>query len=106
MKKFALIYIGGNPSTSKEEGEKVMAAWMAWFDEMGDAVVDGGFPFIVEGKVVGADGSVSNGNMDNAGGYSVLQAENFDAVVELAKGCPHLTAGGRIEIHEEMPMNG
>jgi hypothetical protein len=48
-----------------------MDRWMAWFGELGAAVVDMGAPF-------GAA----------ATGYAVIEAANLHDTVVMAKGCP------------------
>jgi hypothetical protein len=37
-------------------------------------------------------------------GYSIIEAPDMDAAVELAKGCPILTAGGSIEVAETVDI--
>jgi hypothetical protein len=97
---FLLVYKGGGaPPASEAEGQKVMAAWMAWFGGMGDAVVDGGNP-ISGSKSVASNGAVSDGAASGLTGYSVLKADSLDAAAKLAKGCPHLAAGGTVEVYE------
>ena len=44
MAKFAFVYHGGKMPESPEEGERVMAAWGAWYESMGAALLDGGGP--------------------------------------------------------------
>ena len=38
--------------------------------------------------------------VDRRGGLVVVEAEDYDAAVELARSCPQLKYGGRIEIRE------
>ncbi|WP_136660277.1 YciI family protein [Nitratireductor sp. XY-223] len=103
MPNFVYAYHGGKPPESPEEGAKVMAAWNAWFEALGAAVVDGGAP-------VGASKTVSSGGVSDGGGanplsgYSIVSADNIDAAVEMAKGCPILEGGGSIEVAEAMEM--
>ena len=100
MANFLLVYKGVSPPpASDEEGQKVMAAWMGWFGAMGDAVVDGGNP-ISGSKSVASNGAVSDGAASGLSGYSVLKADSLDAAAKLAKGCPHLAAGGSVEVYE------
>lgn len=100
MANYLLIYTGtaSQPSTP-QEGEKVMQAWMGWFGQLGSAVVDGGNPCSMA-KTVASNGSVSEGGPSGVGGYSVLSANSLDEAVKLAKGCPHLAAGGQVEVYE------
>jgi hypothetical protein len=45
--------------------------------------------------------SVATGGGPNpVTGYSVLNADNLEAAIELARGCPHLTANGSVEVSE------
>jgi hypothetical protein len=39
------------------------------------------------------------------GGYSIASAENLEAAVVLAKGCPFLEAGGGVEVGELTLLN-
>ncbi len=34
------------------------------------------------------------------GGYFAVEADGYDSAIEIAKGCPHLTYGQRIELRE------
>lgn len=101
MAKFLFTYTGGSTPTSPEEGEKVMAAWVGWFQGIGAGVVDMGNP-------TGPTKTVSPGGAtaDSTGptGYSIISADSFDAAVAHAKGCPVLAAGGSVLVTEIQPM--
>src|SRR5664279_2407512 len=104
MGKYLLTYTGdATPPASEEEGQAVMSAWMAWFGTLGDAVVDGGNPTDAS-KTVGTDGSVSDGTTGGVTGYSVISADSLDAATELARSCPHLAAGGVVEVYETVEI--
>ena len=45
MAKFVLVFTGGGMPESEEEQAKVLAAWGAWYEGLGEAVVDPGNPF-------------------------------------------------------------
>lgn len=97
MAKFVLLYHGGSPPKSPDEGQKIMAAWMAWFGKVGSKMVDGGAP-LGPRKVVG------KGSASGASGYSIVESANLDAAVALTDGHPHLQSGGSIEVCEVMPI--
>ncbi|MDO8483822.1 MAG: hypothetical protein Q7S35_02615 [Candidatus Limnocylindrales bacterium] len=99
MANYLLVYHGGGMPESPEEGAKVMKAWTDWFGTLGGALVDGGNP-VSQVKTIAANGSVSNGGTNPSTGYSVIKADNLDAAVALAKGCPVLHAGASIEVAE------
>ncbi|MEM7326902.1 MAG: YciI family protein [Actinomycetota bacterium] len=105
MTNYVFTYHGGAgmPET-QEEQDKLMAAWGAWFEQMGDKVVDGGNPFTIH-RTVAADGSVSDGGpAAELGGYSVITADSFDDAVTIAKGCPVLEGGGQVQVSETIEM--
>ncbi|KQR50739.1 hypothetical protein ASF88_16000 [Leifsonia sp. Leaf336] len=98
MTKYVLLYQGGTAPQSPEEGEQLTKAWMEWFGTAGDAILDPGNAFGAS-TAAGADLPASG-----ATGYSVVQAASTAAVEGLLVGHPHLTDGGRIEIHETVDM--
>lgn len=97
MANYVLVYHGGSMPESPEEGAKVMQAWNEWFQQLGDAVVDGGNPASAT-RTIAANGSVSDA--DGPSGYSIIKADSLDAAVELAKGCPVLQGGASIQVVE------
>jgi hypothetical protein len=104
MPKYVLAYHGGRRPETPAEQAQVMDAWIAWFGNLGDAVVEVGNP-TGAAKTVSADGSITDGGGANPlNGYSVLTATDLDAAVGLAKGCPILSAGGSVEVAEAIEM--
>ncbi len=103
MPKYLYTYHGGSMPETPEEGEAMMAAWMSWFGQLGEAVVDGGNPTSMA-KTVSADSVVDGGGANPATGYSLVNASDLDAAVEMAKGCPVLSSGGTVEVAELMEM--
>ena len=103
MAKFILTYTGGTAPESAAEGEAVMAAWMAWFGQLGASVIDGGNPFS-DAKTVASDGIVKDGGSSSLGGYSIIDATDLDDAVQKAKGCPVLLAGGAVDVYTAMDM--
>jgi len=102
MTKFVLITRGGSMPDSPEEGAKVMQAWNDWFTQIGPSIVDLGSP-VSQMRTVAADGSVARGNPQPVTGYTVIEADDMDAALALAKGAP-LDAGMSIEVGETARM--
>jgi hypothetical protein len=98
-----VLYHDGSQPVSPAEGEKVMAAWNGWMGSLGNALVDGGNP-TGNNRTIGSNGEVGSTNGSRATGYSIIEANDADAAVRLAKGCPHLQSGGSIEVAEIMPI--
>lgn len=100
MATYLFAYSGDavQPATP-EEGQASMVAWTAWFTSLGDSVRDPGNP-TGPSRTVASDGSVREGTPSAVSGYSVITADSLDDAVAKAKGCPHLGAGGRVEVLE------
>ncbi len=106
MKKFVFIYKGNgsHPGGSQEE---TMKAWMDWMGGLGNAIVDGGNPFDDGGKSVTKDGVSDVNSSSSVSGYTIVNAEDFNGAVEMAKSCPiHTQVGGvaSVEVYEALPM--
>ena len=105
MANFVLLYTGGSMPETEAEQKAVMQAWMAWFGELGSALVDGGNPFTPMAKRIASDGTVSDGPVGTmASGYSIIKADSLNAAVEMARGCPVLQGGGQISVYETFPV--
>jgi hypothetical protein len=103
MGKFVFAYSGGSTPDSPAAQEAVMAAWMSWFGELGEAVVDGGAPFGPSKSITGK-GAASDGAPSKLTGYSIISADDLAGAAKKASGCPILKDGGTVEIYEAMPM--
>lgn len=103
MAKYVLAYRGGGMPDSEEEQQRVMAAWGAWYEQLGGSIVDGGNPFGPSASI-GSDGTVSEGGASGLSGYTIVSGDSLDAATELAKGCPILSSGGEIEVYETVDM--
>ena len=89
---------------SSEEKQKVTDQWMAWFrrlTEEGKAIA--GNPLEREGKIVsGKNRMISDGpfaeSKEAIGGYFLLDVASFDAAVAIARECPGLPYGVKVEV--------
>lgn len=104
MARFAFVYHGGKKPASPEEGEKVMAEWMAWYGSMGQAVADGGGP-AGPSKTVSKSGTADNGGANPVSGLTIVEAASHDAALSMARGCPMVKDGsGSVEVVEILQM--
>lgn len=98
MQNYLLIYKGGSMPETDEEVQKEMAAWGAWLEGLGGAVVDAGNP-VGKSMTINPDKSIEqNGGAEPATGYGILKGEDDADIAEKAKACPHLNSGGTIEV--------
>ncbi|MEI6478375.1 MAG: hypothetical protein WCO52_05315 [bacterium] len=101
MQNYVFIYHVDAPIKPSDEQ---MAAWGAWFEKLGDKLVDGGNPFNPKAEAQVKNGKVTM-DVDTASGYSIVKAENLEEAVNLAMSCPMagaLECG--IKVYETMPM--
>jgi hypothetical protein len=105
MAKYVLSYTGGSMAETEAEQQQVMAAWGAWFGQLGAAVVDPGTPF-ARSTAIAADGSVTEPGAAGLTGYSIISADSLEQAAGLAKSCPVLATGGAIDVYEtvDIPM--
>ena len=70
-----------------------VAAWYAWFDGIGDRLVELGQP-VIDRATIGE----SSPDRTELGGYSIVRADDLPAALAIAKGCPGLDFGGGVEV--------
>jgi len=102
MANYLLTYHGGTMPETKEEQDRSMAAWTAWFGSLGGALVDGGNP-ITHSRAISPDGSVMDATSAPTG-YTIVTADGLDAAVTLAKSCPVLAGGAVVVVSETIPF--
>lgn len=110
MPKFLFIYHApapppDAPEPSPGEMQAVMGEWMQWADRVGDGMVDFGTP-LADGVRVTADDSAPSDR--DVTGYTIIDVEDRDTALELARTHPHLNMPGgcEIEVHETQPVPG
>ena len=90
MAKF--LFVHRVPEDYKLGEPKNVAAWEAWFESMGANRVDRGSA-VIETSSLGNPGEGTR-----IGGYLIVAADDLDAALAVAKGCPSLGLGGGIEV--------
>lgn len=112
-KRFLIIYhapidaMTQSANSSPEEMEKGMAMWKEWAKRAGSKITDLGSP-LVNGKRLHSNGSSAPSTRDVTG-YSLLEADDWDELMDLLTGHPHISGwhpGATIEVHETMLMPG
>jgi hypothetical protein len=101
-------------SHSPEELQKIVERYSAWRMRMSESgkVTEGqklkDEPGRVlarrNGQTIVRDGPYSE-TKELIGGFFVVQAKSYDEAEQIARGCPHLEYGGRIEIREVDPIH-
>ena len=90
---------------SIEELQQEMSKIKAWFDELGaKGIIKAAQPLRDEGYILSSKGGqiVSDGpfaeSKEAIGGYMLFEAESIDDAVKIAKKCPALAFGDRVEV--------
>ena len=104
MAKYLLVYHGGGMAESEEAQAEVMAAWGAWFGQLGASVVDGGNP-TGAATTVASSGASDGGGANPASGYSLIDADDMADAVAKAQGCPIVAGGGSVEVCETIEVS-
>ena len=104
MAKFIYLYRGPAPDLTPEEGAARMAAFGAWMEKVGAALVDAGSPF-------GSSASVRDDGTDAMAGdligYSMVEAADLAEAKALTNGLPFLSNSDgtcAVEIFELLSM--
>lgn len=103
MPEFIFTYHGGKKPETPEEGKEGMEKWKTWAAGLGSALVNPGTPVGLT-KVLTANGVSSDPSSHPIMGFSILEAADMDAALELLKDCPHFDFGGTLEVSEMMQM--
>lgn len=109
MTKYLFIYRnppGPEKQPSPEEMQQMLKQWSDWKEKFKEHVVDMGDGLKSGGRVVDASG-VTDGPFAEAkelvGGFSVIEAKDYDEAVAVAKACPiTFMPDYNIEIREMM----
>ena len=103
MANFIIVYHAPTKEiSSPEEGQAHRAKWMEWINELGDAMVNPGTP-LGKSMIVSSEGvSETDSGLT---GYTVVEAPDLEAAVEISKGCPYLDMGP-VEVAEMKSMGG
>lgn len=101
MPRFILAFRGGMPK-SPQEGQKMMADWNGWMEGLGAALVDKGAGFGKSRFLAGSGREEKAG--DPLSGYSIVEAADVDAALDMARRNPIFSLGGTIEVAECLQM--
>ena len=104
MAKFIYLYRGPAPHLTPEQGSERMAAFGAWTEKVGAALVDVGSPF---GTSVSVRDDGTEGTAGELTGYTIVEAEDLATAKALTDGLPFLSNNDgkcAVEIFELLPM--
>ena len=103
MAQFGLLYVGEPQFKSPEHGQDNAQRYMAWLEGLGDAVVNRGIPMGPPTRV-DADGVSTDERADRLTGLTIVEAEDMDAAIEMAKICPYIEVAA-LDVVQIFEMN-
>ncbi|TQV71474.1 hypothetical protein FLL45_20170 [Aliikangiella marina] len=104
MARFLMVYLGGNPPSTPEEGQAHFKKYKEWLESLGDAVVSPANP-LKNTHRVSAAGGVNTGSQSTMSGYTIVESDTIEAAIKMAQSCPFLEIGGTMEVSELVPMS-
>jgi hypothetical protein len=115
MNEFLLVFrraaVSNEPAPSPEQLQAMMKPWQDWIGSIAaqNKLVSSGNRLAAEGKVVKADGVITDGPYveikEAIGGYIIVKANSLEEAAEISKGCPILAVGGNVEVRSIVPMD-
>ncbi|MCY3916368.1 MAG: YciI family protein [Chloroflexi bacterium] len=103
MAQFGLLYVGEPQFSSPEEGQANAAQYVAWLNGLGDAVVNRGIPMGPPTRV-DASGVSSDPRADRLTGLTIVEADDMDAAIAIAKTCPYVDVAA-LDVVQIFEMN-
>lgn len=111
MAKYMVLYNGTGSAkevmanTTPEDMKVSMDEWIAWRDQAAKtAEVEFGLPLDAVSSITSNGVAASNSHVS---GYSIIESDSKDTVIELLQTHPHLKQpGNSIDVLEMLPMPG
>lgn len=105
MRQFIYLYRGQATALTPEQGAERMAAFAAWAEKLGPALIDAGSPF---GTSVSVRDDGTEATAGDLIGYSIVEADDLAAAKAFTDGLPFLSnSDGKcaVEIFELLAMS-
>lgn len=104
MSKYIIIYLGGEQPANAEAAKQHMDKYREWLESLGDAVFSALNP-LKDTHVISTEGYATPGSSTAMSGFTIIEANSLEAVLEMSKTCPFLEIGGTLEVSELMQMS-
>lgn len=103
MPNFMLTYLGTPKISSQEEKQDHMQKYQQWITDLGEAALSPMNP-LKDVSVVNSDGMVNEGGETGMSGFTIVTAESMNEALDIARACPFLEVGGRLEVAQLIEM--
>jgi len=97
--KYLVTYHGGGMPSDAAAADQARQAFGQWASGLGPALVDPGAPLALSRTVTSS--AVHEGQTEAPiSGYSIVEAHDLDAAVDLVRGHPFVARGGSLQVSE------
>ncbi len=103
MAKFLIVYLGGHPPQTHEEGQRHFKLYKAWIQSLGAAVVSPANPLKDTHTISQANG-VAVGSQTAMSGFTIIECGSMEDAKIASQSCPFLDIGGTLEVSEMIDM--
>jgi hypothetical protein len=100
MARFLVTYIGGGMSHDPELMAQAKAAFMAWAEQTGPALIDPGSPL----QTVAMIASGTPAEEATVSGYSIIEADDTEAAKALLASHPFIGRGGTLQVSQALAV--
>lgn len=100
MSRFLVTYYGSGMPSDPAQAAQARAAFGEWLAKTGEAVVDPGAPLKPATQI--ANGAPAP--TVAIGGYSVIEAADLNAAMEILKSHPFVARGGTLQVDEAVAV--
>ncbi len=104
MAQFILTYLGGDKPITPEAGKQHFAEYQQWLSDLGNAVISPANP-LKDTTLVLPNGKTERRSATGMSGYTIIEADDLEAALEMARFCPFLRINGTLEVSELIPMS-
>ncbi|MCJ2376099.1 hypothetical protein LNL84_04550 [Vibrio sp. ZSDZ34] len=103
MAKFLIVYLGGNPPQTQEEGQRHFKRYKEWIHGLGSAMVSPANPLKNTHSISQAEGIVV-GSQTAMSGFTIIECNSIEDAKKVSQSCPFLETGGTLEVSEMVEM--
>ena len=96
MSRFLVTYHGSGMPDDPAMLEQAKAAFGAWVQEAGSAIVDPGAPVMMVGQV----SNETAADPAEIGGYSIIEADSPQAAEDVLRSHPYVARGGTLQVNQ------
>jgi hypothetical protein len=103
MNQYLITYLGGDKPSTPEEGKQHFTKYKEWLSSLKNSIVSPANP-IKNTNTINSDGTVTAASTTLMSGYTIIKTDSMEAALKIAKACPFLEMGGKIEVSELIHM--